>query len=418
MKAWIEFLVELDSELGKSAVDKWLRSLKVIRFDAANLYLEAEEAFQISWFEEHVQPKIKEGRLKSNFRPIRVHFIQQNQEKKAEEKATSSTPEINSSLLDPEMSFDTFILSDANQILAHVIDEGQFNPIFIYGPKGSGKTHFLTSAAKKIAQGGKRVFFVSARTFTDHVVTAMRLGNMKEFRKVYRDIDVLLVDDVHLFAKKTSTQEEFFHTFNALQTTGRQIILTANKAPSKLSDIEPRLISRFEWGLSLPLEQIDPLTIIAKKCELWQFPLSKELQRLLIEKFPINPILALQALYLRNSAPQALTPVAIELLLKDLLMEEEKNAVTFETITEDVARHFSIPIEDLLGKSQAKEFSYPRQIAMYLCRKQMNAPFQQIGSFFKRDHSTVMMSVKQIQKEMEEPSSQTSETITELLART
>jgi chromosomal replication initiator protein len=257
------------------------------------------------------------------------------------------------------------------------------------------------ATALELQKSGKKVFFVRAETFTEHVVQAIRLGQMIEFRKIYRDIDVLIIDDVHIFSKKTATQEEFFHTFNTLHTSGRLILLSANVAPPKLTEIEPRLVSRFEWGISLNVEVADRALILEKKATLWNLPLSSELKQFLLEKCPKEPLLALQALVFRTKG-ETVTPEIAARLLKDLLAKEEENVLTADAIVKTLASHYGVTSEDLLGKSQMREYVLPRQMAMYLCRKKLKLPFQKIGELFGRDHSTVMSSVKLIEKNLKE----------------
>ncbi len=300
------------------------------------------------------------------------------------------------------MTLENFIPSGKNLVVHKLLNESSpFNPIYLYGPKGAGKTHLLMGAAIALQKSGKRVFFVKAETFTEHVVQAIRLGQMQNFRKVYRDIDALVIDDIHIFSRKAATQEEFFHTFNTLHTLGRPILISADVAPMQLNEIEPRLISRFEWGISLGLERNEMGPILEKKATLWRMPLSEELKALLVEKFPRDPILALQALTLRTKGA-AVNCMVAERLLKDLLEKEQENALTPEKIVKGVAGHYGITSEDLLGKSQMREYALPRQVAMYLIREKLKWPFQKIGQLFERDHSTVMSSVKQIQKAIEE----------------
>lgn len=276
------------------------------------------------------------------------------------------------------------------------IDGPIFNPIYLYGPKDSGKTHLLTASAIYLQKKGKKIFFVRAETFTSHVVQAIRLGHMQQFREIYREIDALLIDGIDIFSRKDATQEEFFHTFNSLHTAGKQIILTASVPPSQLTEIEPRLISRFEWGITIGVGKGEAVPILKKKGSLWGLSYSPELIQFLSEKFPSNPILAMQALSLR--AKGNIPPEQAALLLKDLLAREEEKALTPDKIIKAMASHFGIKPEDLLGKSQMREIAYPRQIAMYLCRDRLKLPFQKIGQIFARDHSTVMSSVKQIKQ--------------------
>lgn len=396
MKEWQQFLAQLERELGTEVVREWVP--KVIRFDAGNLYLEARDSFQISWFEEHVRPRLK-GFVNHNQRPIKVHLGEKKGAvKKEEPRALVFSP----NPLDPEMTLENFIPSGQNLVVYKLLNESSpFNPIYLYGPKGAGKTHLLMGTAIALQKSGKKVFFIRAETFTEHVVQAIRLGQMQEFRKVYRDIDVLIIDDIHIFSRKAATQEEFFHTFNTLHTLGRLILISANGPPMQLNEIEPRLISRFEWGISLGLEVGDRAPILDRKATLWKMPLSEELKQFLLERFPRDPIMALQALTLRAKGMAVSCEIA-ERLLKDLLEKEQENALTPEKIVKAVAGHYGITSDDLLGKSQMRECAFPRQVAMYLCRERLKMPFQKIGALFGRDHSTVMSSVKQIQKGIEE----------------
>lgn len=393
MEAWQQFLSQLEQELGPEIVKEWVP--RVARFDAWNIYLEARDSFQSSWFEEHIRPRLK-GLLNNNQRPIKVHFaISGKPSPKKEEGKLSFLPDS----LDPVMTLDNFL--PAENLVAHQLlsENLSFNPIFLYGPKGVGKTHLLMGAAIALQKKGKKVFFVRAETFTEHVVQAIRLGQMQDFRKVYRDIDALIIDDIHIFSRKNATQEEFFHTFNTLHTSGQLILISANAPPGKLAEIEPRLISRFEWGISLPLQKGNISAILDKKIALWKTSLTADIKEFLLTF--TDPIQALTALMLRSENSSLTHPLA-ERLLKDLVAKDQENALTFEKIVKSVAGHYGITSEDILGKSQMREYALPRQMAMYLCRERLKMPFQKIGEHFHRDHSTVMSSVKQIQKNLEE----------------
>lgn len=403
MREWDQFLTQLEGSLGRNAVEEWLRPLKIVRFDAGNLYLEAENGFQAAWFEEHIRPLLK-GWTNNNQRPIKVHLNAGSAPKKTEKKEPLPLA-ILPSPLDPEMTLAHFAPGGDSLIPYQLLCDAAsspFIPIYLYGPKGAGKTHLLMGTALSLKQAGKKVFFVRAEAFTEHVVQAIRMGLMQEFRKVYRDIDALIVDDIHIFSRKNATQEEFFHTFNTLHTLGRPIILSANVPPSQLSEVEPRLISRFEWGISLGLSKPDSRSVLIKKASIWSMPLSEELLRFLETRFPSNPVLALQALHFRYQGNTAPTPLVAEKILGDLLEKEKADALTPEKIVKGIASHYGIKSEDLLGKSQMREFALPRQVAMYLCRERLQMPYQKIGELFGRDHSTVMSSVKAIQKGIED----------------
>jgi chromosomal replication initiator protein len=247
---------------------------------------------------------------------------------------------------------------------------------------------------------------------------------MQEVRAAYRSIDTLIVDDIQCFARKSATQEEFFHTFNTLHTLDKQIILSANELPSHLQDIEPRLISRFEWGVSFSLHPPSPQDlgkILQQKAKLLELPLTTELLHFLIKNFSSNPkapIEALHALALRSSGPTSLTEV--KRLLSDLLLREQASLLSAEQIIKQTAAYFGIKLEDLTGPSQMRTFAQPRQIAMYLCRTLLNLPFQGIGRIFDRDHSTVMTSVRAVKNAREtkaEPFTESAEYLTKLLMK-
>ncbi len=418
MQAWESFLENLKNSLGDETITKWLRPLKVIHFDACNLYLEAETNFQVEWFEEHIRPVAQKKFLNNNFRSIKIHITCQEEpsfkKNSKEEKAPSeSSPPhfvITKDQLNPLYTLENFIFNEKNKILLEVIkktkecNETLFNPIFLSGGPCSGKTHLLQAFAKELQINNKQVLYVKSETFTENVVNAIRSGNMQEFRKAHRHIDVLLVDDVQHFSKKFATQEEFFHTFNSLQTIGKQIILSANTLPSLLENIEPRLISRFEWGLSLSiakLEEKDLMLMTKKRSYELGLSLSEPCIKFLVQSFDSSPKSlqrSLEALYLRSKPKAALTPETIKKILKDLLQEEEIGVLTPEKIVSYVANFYNILPKDIIGKSQTQECVPPRQIAMYLCRKELKMPFAKIGDFFARDHSTVMSSVKIIEE--------------------
>ncbi len=434
MQAWENFLQSQEAELGIDTVQKWLRTLKIQRFDACNLYLEAKDSFQALWFEEHIRSKAQVKLLNGNNKKIKIHLDVANSPQKVKkskikvkEKNPKAPPfQLNFDDLDPHCLFQYFMLSEENNLTHKLLLEiaglspqvhstklGTFNPIYIYGSAGTGKTHLLMSLAHALRAQGLRTVYVRAETFTDHVVTAIRAGEMSVFRQAYRNIDALIVDDVHVFSRKGATQEEFFHTFNTLHLEGKQIILAANCAPQELQLIEPRLVSRFEWGIVLPLKPLkneDIRQLLTAKSQALHFALPVKIADFLIETFTSNSkalIRALEALVLRlhldsKNTLASLTPTAAKTLLNDLIEEEQKSAITSAKIIQAVAEQYGIRTEDILGKAQTRECALPRQLAMHLCRDQLKMPYMKIGDLFSRDHSTVMSSVKHIQKALDQ----------------
>lgn len=431
MQAWESFVEAQTAELGSETVQKWLKTLKVLRFDACNLYLEAADAFQALWFEEHIRQKAHSRLLNNNKKRIKVHLSIVNQPTKEKKTAAKGKPvqepprpifTLPLDELDPHCTFQHYVVTDANQlthkVFAQLADSGSdiqkktlpiYNPIYVHGNTGSGKTHLLMAVAHALRQQGINAMYARAQSFTDHVVAAIRAGEMSLFRQTYRSSEVLILDDVHVFSRKSATQEEFFHTFNTLHIAGKQIILAANCAPGELQYIEPRLVSRFEWGIVLSLEPAsrdEAAKIVEAKCEAMQFPIQAKVLEFLLDSFATAKSInkALEALILRLHMNQnigkggQLTAAMARHLLGDLLLEEEKAALTPERIVQNVAEFFGIKPDDILGKAQTRDCVLPRQISMHLCRMQLKMPFVKIGDLFGKDHSTVMSSVKLIQK--------------------
>ena len=407
MQAWDAFLDALEGKLGKQVVSQWLRPLKVIRYDACNLYLEAENSFQVSWFEEHVRKIAQKDLRNNNAHLIKIHFLSHAKEKKKKNEEILPPPlEIQPDPIDPTQTFTNFIHDKQNALTVQFFKQlapAAYNPVFLYGAPGIGKTHLLTACANKLRAQNLSVFYVHAETFTEHVVKAIRSSQMRDFREIYRNQDVLIIDDVHYFARKAATQEELFHTFNTLHTSGKQILLSSHLPPGKIDEIEPRLISRFEWGIVLELYPLDSQKmgqVLKNRARLYHFPLPDPLVEFLIQHFSTTPksmMRALEALMVRHKGSATLSLQEAQHLLADLLIEEEKSELTPEKILSAASAYFGIRTQDVLGKSQAKECVFPRKLAMYLCRKKLRLPYATIGKIFGRDHSTVMAGIRQIE---------------------
>lgn len=408
MREWFNFLENLKKEIDEPILQKWVYSLKIQKFDACNLYLEAKDKFQLLWFEEHLRQKVQ--KLKNgNDHPIRVHInLLENKSKREVLKFEPIESEL------PDHDFDNFYVSEHNRLsyqflyeLSHMdpkIPFASYNPILLFGPSNSGKTHLLISLAKELMKKGKKVLYVKAQTFTENVIDAMRQSSIFNFREKYRNVDLLILDDVHLLAKKSATQEEFFHTFNTLHTNGSQIILSSNSLPQHMKDIEPRLISRFQWGIILYLSEAQKETlryILDQNMKKFNLSLNEEIIDFLLSNFLSikNLQKAIHMLVLRTEEKKVFSSLSeINNLLQDLLIDLKREKCTHDTIIDTVATHFGITAQDILGKSQSKECSYPRQIAMFFCREILKHPYQKIAEIFSRDHSTVMTNIRNIQK--------------------
>ena len=422
MKAWETFLEEQEKELGQATVKKWLSSLRVVKFDAQNLYLEAKDTFQALWFEEHIRKKLNQSFINNNFSKIKVHLSCGKPFEAARAKKTSKIEPVFSlsfDKLNPHFTFDTFHICEEHKIPLEIFtDTSNFNPIYLWGPSGVGKTHLLTALAHTWVSKGLKVIYERAETFTEHVVSAIRASRMAIFREAYRKADALLLDDVHELAHKGATQEELFHTFNTLHLAGKHIVLASSFAPGRLEHIEPRLVSRFEWGIVLPFKtpaDKEKEAILELQSQTMRFPLHPKVRAFLASTFKSNTkgmIQALEALILRSHTEgkgivsTSLTVPLAKHYLRDLIAHEEAIKISPEMIIQAVAEYFSVRPEEILGASQARDATFPRQMAMFLCREELKLPYKKIGHLFERDHSTVMTSYKAIKSQSETEATQ------------
>lgn len=446
MQAWEEFLQAQEKKVGRTAVDKWLRPLKVVRFDACNLYLEARDSFQALWFEEHIRHQAQQHLLNKNKRRIKVHLTVAKEEEEAEEGERREQPvergrfELRFDDLDPSSTFHNFVTAPTNEVAYKLLGQlcgvckndqlevalATFNPIFLHGGAGSGKSHLLMATARSLRERGYQVVYVRAETFAEHVVAAIRLREMEQFRDQYRKCDVLLVDDIQVLARKGATQEEFFHTFNTLHVERKQVILSANTPPRELQSVEPRLVSRFEWGIVLPLEPLSQagLTdLLERRAASLRFALRPEVTQWLVTTFtqPTALIRALEALLLRThldaTGGERLSLLQAQSYLADLAAEERRQIATPQRIVEAVADDYGIASSDLLGKSQTREVSLPRKVAMYLCRTHLSLPLKKIGEIFSRDHSTVIASIRSVKAALGKSDSEISAIVSRIAKR-
>ena len=433
MRIWQDFLQEQEEVFGKTVVDHWLRSLHVTKFDAGNLFLEANSPFQIAWVEEHLKSSLKEGLAGPTGRKIKMHISLRGSPPIAENHETESAPlqttpaqnPLTGSLLVPHALFEMFVGSRANFFTREVLQKqtGSYNPIFISGPTGSGKSHLLMALAHHLRAKGLKALYVKTEAFTEHVVWGMRQGMMRDVRSFYRHVDVLIVDDVHLLACKISTQEEFFHTFNTLHGEGKSIILSSNLPPSQLVEIEPRLISRWEWGLTLPLMPIDHpeelQELLDKRLRLHALTLDQKLYAYMLTNFTTASKLAQAIDYLLLlSARHQEKVLSLDRTFPELeKLRSAKSPPTIDRILTIVAELFGVKSSDLSGKSQSREFALARKISMYLLRKELKLPYMQIGKALDRDHSTVMSSIKQISLGLENKDRELSYYVSDLQSK-
>jgi chromosomal replication initiator protein len=320
-------------------------------------------------------------------------------------------------VLNPRFTFDSFVVGSSNQFAhaaARAVAESpsrSYNPLFLYGGVGLGKTHLVHAIAHEVVRQspGSRVMYLSAERFLNELINALRFEKMHEFKSRYRELDVLLMDDIQFIAGKDSTQEEFFHTFNALHDAQKQIVVTSDALPKEIPTLEERLRSRFEWGLIADIQPPDlemKVAIIRKKAAAEKAEIPNDVALFIAGTVRSN-VRELEGRLNRVLAFSSLTgkPVSVELAretLRDILGRDENRAVPSE-ILKTVASHYGLRLSDLKAKTNAKPIAFPRQVAMYLCRRLTGLSYPEIGRLFNdKHHSTVMHSVEKITKLVED----------------
>lgn len=334
-------------------------------------------------------------------------------------KAVVSPDVIQSANLNPKYTFDTFVVGSNNNLahaaaLAVAESPGEiYNPLFIYGGVGLGKTHLMHAIAHFILKNNPsaKILYVSSETFTNELIDAIRNKNnitTTEFREKYRNNDVLLIDDIQFIIGKESTQEEFFHTFNTLYESKKQIIISSDKPPKEIETLEERLRSRFEWGLQVDIQAPDyetRMAILRKKGELEGYTIDDEVLKYIATNVKSN-IREIEGALTKIVAVSRLKNIEVnvvlaEEVLKDLISSDVKKNVTVESITEIVAEHFGITPADILSSKKSRNIAHPRQICMYLCRDLTEISLKEIGDKLgKRDHSTILHGFNKISEDL------------------
>ncbi|MEO6052475.1 MAG: chromosomal replication initiator protein DnaA, partial [Chthoniobacterales bacterium] len=320
--------------------------------------------------------------------------------------------------LNSRNTFETFVVGPNNQF-AHAASMAvalaparTYNPLFIYGGSGLGKTHLLQAIGHGVAGGKKdqKVVYLSSEQFTNEFIDAIQHGTLFKFRKRYRNADVLMIDDIQFLGGKERSQEEFFHTFNALHDGHKQIVLTSDRPASEIEKLEQRLVSRFEWGMTAELQPPDMETRIAilqKKAAAMSIPTEQWILEFLADKIR-NNVRRLEGALMRvasysSLSNRPLTAEIIENLLRDILQEQAKRVVSIDQIQRKVAEHYDVRLADMTSKRRPANIAFPRQIAMYLSRELTSSSLADIGDAFGgKDHGTVIHACKLVKKRMDE----------------
>lgn len=428
IEKWDEILntVKQEYEISDVSFDTWIRPLEVFAIEGNTLYiLVPSEQMALSYISKKYLAPLRVAIVEITEIEYDIKFILPEEARtlKLNTKPAKATPAVTAdeSNLNPNYTFDTFVVGNNNS-LAHAASvavaesPGEvYNPLFIYGGVGLGKTHLMQAIAHFIIENNpnKKVLYVTSETFTNELIDAIRNKENAEkgnaaFRNRYRNIDVLLIDDIQFIIGKESTQEEFFHTFNSLYQDRKQIVISSDKPPKEMETLSERLRTRFEMGLPVDIQiptYETKMAIIKRKAELSELDIPYEVQDYVATHIK-SSIRELEGALTKLSAFSKLshTDITVEFAeqtLKDLISPDAKKEITPELIIQTVADHFNVKYDDIISSKRNANIVHPRQIAMYLCRQMTTAPLQAVGKALgNRDHTTVIHGAEKIAKEV------------------
>ena len=422
---WDEILltVKNEHELTDVSFNTWLKPLEIYAIQNGRVYiLVSGEQMGLSYIRKKYYLPLKVAIAEVTGTEYEIEFVLPDQAKRLvppRPKKTPTTEEAEKSNLNPNYTFETFVVGNNNRFahsasLAVAETPGEvYNPLFIYGGVGLGKTHLMHSIAHFIQDNHPelKVLYVSSETFTNELIESIRNGNntaMTKFREKYRNIDVLLIDDVQFIIGKESTQEEFFHTFNELHVEKKQIIISSDRPPKEMETLEERIRSRFEWGLLADIGSPDyetRMAILRKKEEIDGFTLSDDILNYIAINIKSN-IRELEGALNKLVAYSNLvkTEITMDIAVKELqniISPDKPREITPQLIIEVVSEHFGITVDQIMSKSRSSDVAKPRQIAMYLCKNMTDHPLDSIGQLLGgRDHSTVIHGIKKVTDEI------------------
>lgn len=415
---------ELEPEVTKISYDTWILPLGIKSISGNNIIFTTTSEFQKDFIENKYKPLIINTLRYITNKDWTFSVIDLSQEKETEEFTEDTTKKIsvaeiesNKNTLNCKYTFETFVVGNNNRF-AHAASlavgnspSNSYNPLFLYGGVGLGKTHLMHAIGNRILENNKtaNILYVTSEKFTNQLINAIKDNKNEFFRNKYRSIDVLLIDDIQFIAGKERVQEEFFHTFNTLYEEGKQIILSSDKPPRDIQFLEDRLRSRFEWGLLADISCPDyetRLAILRKKAQNEKVIIDDFILSNIANKIDSN-IRELEGVFNKILARASLTHSHITIELSENIINEFKyeneKVISCDFIKETVAKYFSIDKDDLSSNKRSNDISFPRQIAMHMCRTIASMSYPQIGNDFGgRDHSTVMHACKKIEKEIKE----------------
>jgi chromosomal replication initiator protein len=413
MDTWQTVLEIVEKKINQQSYNTWFKPTQLVKHDEKALYVRVPNAFFQDWLNDHIDVVLDAARL-AGMGSVNVVYITEKAPTEPTIPSSQGRLDFDSidNTLNPKYTFDTFVVGSSNQF-AHAAalavaekPSKAYNPLFLYGGVGLGKTHLMHAIGHMIKLNNKhlRLTYISSEKFTNEVINAIRYDKMLSFQERYRNNDVLLIDDIQFIAGKERTQEEFFHTFNSLYDTHKQIIISADCPPREIPTLEERLHSRFEWGLIADIQPPDletKVAIIKKKAERQGISVPDNVALYIASKIKSN-VRELEGALVRLIAFCSLKGSEITLgmaqeTLHDILGPGERT-VTIEMIQKMIADHFKMRIQDLKSKNNSKSVAMPRQICMYLCKQLTRASLPQIGrDFGNKHHTTVLHSINKIE---------------------
>jgi chromosomal replication initiator protein len=424
-QAWQSVIGQLQMEMPRASFDTWVRDTCVAGYDAGVMTVGVRNAYARDWLESRLMSTVARLLASIMERAVDVRFVITNgtdstptedvapEVRLSDDIPVAESPETatvkqRNSTLNPRYTFDNFVVG-ANNRLAHAASQAvaekparAYNPLFLYGGVGLGKTHLLHAIGNSCHQRGLSVLYVSSEEFTNDMVNAIRTRTTQAFREKYRSADVLLIDDIQFIAGKEGTQEEFFHTFNTLHSQDKQIIVSSDRPPKSMVTLEERLRSRFEWGLIADIQSPDLETrqaILRYKAERLSRHIPDDVLDTIARRVQSN-IRELEGALNRivafaDLSGSELTPRLVDMALSDLL--PQIRSITPTQVVDLVARAYNLTSDQMLGRDRSQSVALPRQIAMYLIREASNASLPQIGQALGgRDHTTVMYAIEKI----------------------
>ena len=437
-QVWETALGELQLQMTKPNFETWLKNTFLVSQEQNTFVIGAGSPFAVETLERRLSPMIRKvlsgivghdvglkfvvqqrhrGRAAAPEAPLEMDMLPHSEP--SVEIAPPVPQQTSGATLNPRYTFSSFVIGKSNQ-LAHAACQAvadnparSYNPLFVYGGVGLGKTHLMHAIGHEAQKKGLRVLYVSSETFTNELIGSIRERRTEEFRNKYRRSQVLLIDDIQFIAGKEGTQEEFFHTFNTIHEANGQIVISSDRPPKAISTLEDRLRSRFEWGLIADIQPADletRIAILRTKCQGQRAQVPEEVLEAIARKVQSN-IRELEGSLNRVLAQAAVTGEAITVqlaatALNDVMFNVSRRFVKPERILGAVADYYQVSQEDLKGKARDKRVVRPRQVAMHLLREETELPLVEIGNLLGgRDHSTVMHSLEKVGTEMKEEGS-------------